>query len=293
MDFKKLLGKWAGTEGRLKIIIFLLVIFLVISVFIVFNLQSSKSALLREYSYTKQNLTQENEKLLSKLNSLLAENKGLEDRLGIAQVDLERIVSEKEQLQRSYEFLNSEMEELMETSKKYVKLKDKYEILNEENKTSKELVDSLEKDKNKLESELKELENINDNLKQKIEEARQVIRGKENFVKYEDERSEISGVGASIRSVDLPPIVVSPKPHSDNVLFSSLKGKVINVNKRYNFVVVDLGRQMGVKEGMVFSVFRGNRPIGKIEVIRLRDKIAACDIIQADTIFNIDDIVRY
>lgn len=293
MNFNKLFGKWAGTEGRLKIIIFLLVIFLVISVFIVFNLQSSKSALLREYYYTKQNLTQENEKLLSKLNSLLAENKSLGDRLGIAQGDVERIVSEKEQLKRSYELLNSEMEELMEVSNKYTKLKEKYETLDGENKTSKELVDTLQKDKYKLDSELRELKKINENLKQKIEEARETIKEKEDFVKYEEERRPSISVGSSVRSVDLPPIVVSPKPHSDNVLFSSLKGRIINVNRRYNFVVVDLGRQMGVKEGMVFSVFRGIRPIGKVEVIRLRDKIAACDIIQADTIFNIDDIVRY
>jgi hypothetical protein len=50
---------------------------------------------------------------------------------------------------------------------------------------------------------------------------------------------------------------------------------------------------MGVQEGMVFDVFRSNKFLGKVEVIQLRERIAACDIIQADVLFKTGDIVRY
>ena len=50
---------------------------------------------------------------------------------------------------------------------------------------------------------------------------------------------------------------------------------------------------MGVKNGMVFKVLRNRKVLGKVKVIRLRQKIAACDIIQAKVPFKSGDIVEY
>jgi hypothetical protein len=57
-----------------------------------------------------------------------------------------------------------------------------------------------------------------------------------------------------------------------------LRGRVITVNSRHKFVVVDIGRDDGVKKGMNFAVYRKGKEVGKIEVIETRKNIAACDI---------------
>ena len=57
-----------------------------------------------------------------------------------------------------------------------------------------------------------------------------------------------------------------------------LTGQVITVNSRHRFVVIDIGRDDGVKKGMNFAVYRKGEKVGKIEVIETRKNIAACDI---------------
>ena len=57
--------------GKLKIIILALALLLTISLLLIFSLQSSKSSLLREYSLTKESLTQENRQLFAKLDAVV------------------------------------------------------------------------------------------------------------------------------------------------------------------------------------------------------------------------------
>ena len=263
-------------EKKLKIIILALVAFLVISVFIIFALQSSKSALMREYISTRQRLTQQNEELNNRLNTVVTENRGLQGRLEAIQRDLEGVSSERDKLARNYELVNKEREELLERLKVYAQLQKDLETSKDENKTLKSQVNSLERYKLNLETELNKLRRENEDLKQK-------------FVEAESKTTSVSEVG----SIDLPPIVISPQVSSDIGLSSSLKGKILSVNSEYNFVVVDLGRSNGLKEGMVFEVLREGRLLGKVEVIQAREKIAACDIIQADSPFKAGDFIRY
>ena len=49
VDLTKILGEWARLEGKLKIIILILVILMVANLFITLGLQNSKTALLKEY----------------------------------------------------------------------------------------------------------------------------------------------------------------------------------------------------------------------------------------------------
>ncbi len=57
------------------------------------------------------------------------------------------------------------------------------------------------------------------------------------------------------------------------------KGKILTVNKEYNFVVIDLGSQNGVAEGQVFCVYSDSKYIGDIKVEKVHDSLsAACFI---------------
>ncbi len=283
----------AIVEGKLKIIILVLVVLLATSLFLIFSIQSSKSALLREYNYTRQKLTQANKELTNKLSSILAENSSLQDRLRVIQEDLERASAERSQVQTRFELINKERAELLEKLKLYAQLQKDLELFKNENRALKEQIDVLEKNKFKLKSDLNGLRRDNEILKQKIEEAQRSLEEKTLMAGYGKEQEVDLTQESELWSVDLPPIVISPQLLADIDLPSSLEGGIINVNREYNFVVIDLGQGMGVREGMVFEVFRKGKFLGKVEVIQLREKIAACDIIQANIPFRVGDIVRY
>jgi len=58
-----------------------------------------------------------------------------------------------------------------------------------------------------------------------------------------------------------------------------LKGKVLVVNERYGFVVVDLGARDGVEKGMVLILHRGRKFIGKCQVSKVYNRMVAADLI--------------
>ena len=97
-------------EEKLKIVVLVLAVLLAGSLFVIFGIQNSRLTLLREYTSTKQELTRSNEEISNNLNSALANNNDLKDRLEVIQRNLERISSEKNQMQQSYELVKEEKE---------------------------------------------------------------------------------------------------------------------------------------------------------------------------------------
>jgi hypothetical protein len=53
---------------------------------------------------------------------------------------------------------------------------------------------------------------------------------------------------------------------------------VISVRDELSLVVINLGRKQGVKVGMPFQVLRGNRLIGTVRVVNVREKLAGAVI---------------
>lgn len=56
-------------------------------------------------------------------------------------------------------------------------------------------------------------------------------------------------------------------------------GKVLVVNPKHNFVVIDIGREKGLEKGVVLIVHRGNKFVGKAQVIKAYEKMAAADLV--------------
>jgi hypothetical protein len=59
----------------------------------------------------------------------------------------------------------------------------------------------------------------------------------------------------------------------------SLAGKVLVVNREFNFVVINLGSKDGVKAGSRFAVLQGDRQVGTVEVERLYDNLCAANVL--------------
>ncbi len=278
-------------EGKLKTIILILVAFLAVSLFIIFNIQSARLSLLREYTSTKQRLIQKNEQLANELNKALQESKSLKDRLEVAERDLERITSEKGEIQRKLQLLSREREELLERLNSFQQLQEEVKLVKSENKSLRERLTTLQDS----EVEIDNLRKENQNLRQRIEEVKSLL--KERIIKagYAKEREpEVDEVAKASGSVDLPPIIVSSSSISPRVeLPYALEGKILNVNREHEFVVIDLGRNKGLKQNMVFQVLRDAESIGEVKVIQVREEISACDIIRSLRPFRLGDIVRY
>ena len=62
----------------------------------------------------------------------------------------------------------------------------------------------------------------------------------------------------------------------------SMQGKVLVVNREFNFIVLNLGAKDGVKPGSRFTVMRGNKPVGTAEVEKLYDNMAAANLVQEE-----------
>ena len=57
-------------------------------------------------------------------------------------------------------------------------------------------------------------------------------------------------------------------------------GKVVAINKRYNFVIINIGKNDGLEENTVLIVHRGKNFIGKVRVDRVYEKMSAAMLLK-------------
>jgi hypothetical protein len=64
---------------------------------------------------------------------------------------------------------------------------------------------------------------------------------------------------------------------------SGLEGKVLVLNKDYNFAVINLGSKDGVKLGDIFSVYHNDTFIGDVKVEKIHDSMSAAGFSSPET----------
>lgn len=64
---------------------------------------------------------------------------------------------------------------------------------------------------------------------------------------------------------------------------SSPASKVLTVNRKFNFVVVNFGIQDGVKMGDKLKIFKSGKEVATIQIEKLYDKFSAATILQEDS----------
>lgn len=175
------------------------------------------------------------------------------------------------------------------------------EIIKE--KTAKdEVLSNLEK----IKQEIEEQKAVKLDLENKLNQAQDQVRSMQGkLVTLDSDKKDleikIKDLEEKSQGVELGTIVVSPEAATtDNVkgkkkakavkeikeiapAEKSLEGKVLVVNKEYNFVVINLGSKDGVGLGQVFSIYLGNSYIGDVKVEKLHDNMAAAGFTSEDT----------
>ena len=84
--------------------------------------------------------------------------------------------------------------------------------------------------------------------------------------------------------MELPPIIVK-----STTAVKSLQGEVLAVNKKDNFVIIDLGTSSGIKPGFKFNVLRLGNVIGTIEIVEVRTEISAANIKEVSSGYSIHE----
>ncbi len=124
-----------------------------------------------------------------------------------------------------------------------------------------------------LRSQITELETIKTQLENRLREA-------------SDRLTSSLAKPSADGSVTLEKIVVESRPVS--------QGKVLMVNTDYNFVVLNVGEDDGVRVGDMMAVYHGNKIAARVRVERSRNHTAAASLLPGWPITEVheQDVVR-
>ncbi|MFH1354770.1 MAG: hypothetical protein ABIH19_01275 [Candidatus Omnitrophota bacterium] len=230
-------------------------------------------------------------------------NLALQDELTGTTARYEKVRSELEDAKKKVSVLNDQMKETQEEIEALAaSLEEERSIRLEAQARIEEL--SYEFDQQKSERI---------NLETKLSQVQEDIKNKEGQLEelsaqkaeLEVKLKDLKQSGA--QRVELGTIVVSPeetlsaksmeavivkdvRPEEVALASSSgLEGKVLVVNKDYNFVVINLGVQDGVTLGNEFSVYRKKQFLGDVKIEKVHDSMAAAGFLTDDLKHRINE----
>lgn len=254
-------------------------------------------------------------------SGVLQSNKDLEmqlekvrNELRNAKINNEELQREKAGLELEIQNLNRESQELQDTityNKKMMdaigqdlvrEKNDKLRIngvlksIKNENSLLRRQIKNLDSRKVSLERKMAETTTKNTELGRRLSEIDTLLQGK--ILEVGDFKKQLEILQATspaaqgkFGAVELPAIVVRPQEGSA-MSGAALEGKVITINKENNFVVIDLGEEIGIRSGDRFQVYRQGSSIASLEVIQTRKSVAACDIKEESSPIQVGDSVK-
>jgi phage-related minor tail protein len=194
-----------------------------------------------------------------------------------------RIETEQELLltQKAKESLEIELEQ---TQLKLMQLKDRAKLLAQQIKQEKSNYRAaLEKIENK-DMQIQELEDsLTQEMQQRENIANALAQLKESYSSLEQELKKTKREAKELREnlskftkktgVELKKIIVKPPKKR------SLSGRVLVVNREFDFVVIDLGRENDVRIGDQFVIYQGSQEVGKVKVEKVYDLFSTASML--------------
>jgi seryl-tRNA synthetase len=144
-----------------------------------------------------------------------------------------------------------------------------------------------------IRAQLQEQNSLRANLENKLRKAEEQLSSMEEKLKdleskkIELESKEKAEAEGQAEGVELGKILVGPDKVKVNVpdeaaSVKPAEGKVLVVNKEYNFAVISFGSKDGVNLGDLFSIYSGKKYIGDVKVEKLHDSMSAAGFISED-----------
>ncbi|MFA4889354.1 MAG: hypothetical protein WC628_07275 [Candidatus Omnitrophota bacterium] len=150
-----------------------------------------------------------------------------------------------------------------------LELEKKFAQAQDEGRKTQNSLKELEAQKKELEQKLKGLE---ENQPEGVELGNIVVT------------PELSAAKPGEKAVQPGEKQVSPKSGKTQAVSipAALEGKVLVVNKEYNFAVINLGSKNGIDVDDSFLVYRNNKYLGEIKVEKIHDAMAAAGFVTKD-----------
>jgi DNA repair exonuclease SbcCD ATPase subunit len=268
-------------KAKAPIVLIILTLMLMISLALAgvtyINLQkeSAKSAALQE----ELNSTKEAQKILeSKMDEARKTIQGYESKLkdNLAQIislgkDLQQEKSQKEEALSQVDRLKTDLQQQQSLRSD---LENKFTRAQQEAKNMQAQLNALEGKKAELEVKLKELEEKSQN--QGVELGTIVVAPETAAAPV---KAEPAKKAEPSKKSEKP---AAKKQAREPQASGGMEGKVLVVNKDYNFAVISLGNKDGINIGNTFAVYHNNKYLGDVKVEKVHDSMAAAGFSSED-----------
>ena len=138
----------------------------------------------------------------------------------------------------------------------------------------------LESKKNELESKVKDLEDKTQAGQGQGVELGKIVVGPEGSAQQPAAAPPAKAAKAKAKK-EKPQKQVSVPPAPTAA--PEVEGKVLIINKDYNFVVINLGSKDGINVGDNFALYHASKYIGDIKVEKVHESMAAAGFVAVDT----------
>lgn len=209
-----------------------------------------------------------------KLAATLKDKRRIEKEIEISKKAAQEAEAKVSVLQASVQKITEQIEE--------EKTKNKTMMLDiaskkKDSKKLKEELDQEKKEKLVVSRRLEDLQLDYEKIKKEVTKAKNEKLTLERKIKELEEKS-----------VDLDKIVVSPQASLRQApvepVKELLRGRVLVVNKEYNFVVVDMGQNEGVMKGLEFEIREGTELLAKAEIDKVYETMSSATVLPGGNI---------
>lgn len=242
-----------------------------IAVSAVLGWQEHKVRLAKEHELREALL--QNDDLQSRLKDLQQTKTRVEQEL--AQIRQE-LTASQEELARAVETRTTLSRSVEDREREIARLTQDLSDARGQSKTASDQLTQLQSERDAMQQQLAELERAKDDLEAKVMEA-------------SDQRP----------TVELEKVLVSNSPESFSgtgrpMPVSLADGQVVVVNREYDFIVMNMGKNHGLAVGQEFQVLRDSQVLGRVKVEKVYDELSAATILPESQKDNIreGDIVR-
>jgi myosin heavy subunit len=268
----------------------ILIIFLVISLafagssFFLFQKEHAKNLTLTEELEeikTRQKITEtkleESKKLISDLELKVND---AQTQIEALNKDLEQEKSAKLTALTQIEQLRTELEQQKGLR---AELEERFNQAQKEVEKSQNQLRLLVSQKTELENKISDLQEKSSKLESKMEgvELGKIVVTPSSKT---DEKAKKAKKSKKVKEVSLPipptSEVSTPPPVVEKR--KTMEGKVLVVNKEYNFAVIDLGSKDGVGVDDIFTIYHDNKNLGDARVGKVHDSMSAVDFLSED-----------
>ncbi|MFA5095720.1 MAG: hypothetical protein WC478_00060 [Candidatus Omnitrophota bacterium] len=169
--------------------------------------------------------------------------------------------------------------------------------LEQERSSKDEALGKIEQMRRQVDQELNRKSDLETKFN-KAQDELKVVQGKLSAIEAEKVKLEARIKELETKSnVELGKIVVSPEaaaakpaagiaapvqPATQATAGKAMEGKVLVLNKEYNFAVINLGSKDAVAIGDQFAVYQGNKVIGGLKVEKVQESMSAAGFMTED-----------